>query len=74
MAKGDLEQGHLPIEERSWSIVPCLRDLPGKAKSGFFQKRLLGGHGMYEKRARDGAFSWQEYIGIVQNQNQNIVL
>ena len=28
MAKGDLEHEQPPIQERSWSILPCSRDLP----------------------------------------------
>ena len=74
IAMGDPEQGRLPIEERSWSIVPCSRDLPGKAKSGFSKKKKKTAWWTrhVRKSARDGAFSWQEYIGIVQNQNQNI--
>ena len=39
IAKGDLEQRHLPIQERSWSVLPCSRDLP---------KRQPGGRGMQE--------------------------
>ena len=41
IAKGDLDQGHLPIHDRSWSFVPCSRDLPGNAQSGFFVKDSL---------------------------------
>ena len=41
IAKGDLEQEHLPSQERSWSIVPCSRDLPGNGQSGFSKKDSL---------------------------------
>ena len=39
-AKGDFEQEHLPIQQRSWSIVLCSRDLPGNAYSGFSNRQF----------------------------------
>ena len=43
-AKRNLEQGHLPIPEGSWSIVPCSRDFPGHVQS-VFPKRQSHGQG-----------------------------
>ena len=34
IAKGHLEQEHLPTHERSWRIFPYSRDLRGNAQSG----------------------------------------
>ena len=55
----DNQHRHLPIHERSWSIVPCSRDLPGNAQSSFPEKtawltRQAG------KRERDGALWWKD--------------
>ena len=56
IAKGDLEQEHLPSLKSSWSIVPCSRDLPGNVHSCFSKKTAwLTRHA--EKRERDGALS-----------------
>ena len=43
-AKGNFEQGHLPIPEGSWSIVPCSRDFPSHVQS-VFPKRQSHGQG-----------------------------
>ena len=41
IAKGDLDQERVPIHDRSWSFVPCSRDLPGNEQSVFFVKDSL---------------------------------
>ena len=72
IAKGDLEQEQLPIQDKSWSFVPCLRDLPGNAQSGFSKKTAwLTGHA--GKRERDGALSWRECIGTIQRDSANMI-
>ena len=46
IAKGNFVQGHLPIQEGSWSVVPCSRDLPSDAQPVYFlSKRQFGGQG-----------------------------
>ena len=40
-AKGDLEQEPQPLHKRISSIVPCSRDLPENAESGFSKKTGL---------------------------------
>ena len=71
-AKGDLEQEHLPIHERSWSIVLCLRDLPGNVHPNSSKKTAsLTRH--RGKRKRDGALSWREYILTIERDNPNMI-
>ena len=65
-------QGHLPIHKRRCFIVPCARDLPDNAHPGYSQKTaFLTPHS--EKRESDGASSWTDYIGVVSNQNPNMI-
>ena len=72
IAKGDLEQRYLPIQERSWSILPCSRDLPGKAQSNCFKKTAFWTRHA-GKRDREGAVPGREYIGYFLNQNPNLM-
>ena len=50
-AKRNLEQEHLPVHERMWSIVPCSRDRPDKAQSCLSPKA-----GRFDKACRH---TWQ---------------
>ena len=57
IAKGDLEQEHLPTQRQTWSIVPCSRDLPGKTQSGC-SKGQSGLQGTKERVTVMVHFSW----------------
>ena len=73
-AKGHLEQEPQPFQKRTWSIVPCSRDLPDNVELGFFQKKKrawLTRHA--RKRENDGASSWKQYVRIVKTQIPNLI-
>ena len=72
IVKGDLEPGHLPVQERSWSVVSCSRDLPGKAQS-VFSKKIPWWTRHAGKRERDGALTWREYIGYIRRDSSNTI-
>ena len=71
-AKGDLEQEHLPIHERTWSGVPCPKDLPDNVHSGF-SKRTAWLTRPAGKRERGEAQSWKESVGTIQKDKPNMI-
>ena len=60
IAKGSLEHEQPPVQERSWSIVPCPRYLPGKTQSGVSKKWHVG------NRDSTGILSWRECLKCIQ--------
>ena len=71
--KGNLEHdmSNCQLKKRSWSVIPCSRDLPGKTQSSSSKKtarftRHVG------KRDSTGALSWREHIGSIQKGSPNM--
>ena len=59
IAKGKIEHEQPPIHGRSWSVVPCSRDLPEKTQSGLSKKEArLTRHA--RKRESEGAPLFKE--------------